>query len=58
MKVATKISLSLKEKQQLKKNVSSRTTPIRLAERSKIVLLAADGFTNQDIAKKIEHSSK
>ena len=53
MKVAAGITLSLKEKQRLKKNVNSRTTPIRLAERSKIVLLAADGFTNQDIAKKL-----
>ena len=52
MKVATKISLSLKEKQQLKKNVRSMTTPIRLAERSKIVVLAADGFTNQEIERR------
>lgn len=53
MKVATEISLSLKEKQQLRKNINSRTTPIRLVERSKIVLLGADGLTNQAIAKKM-----
>lgn len=54
MKVAAKISLSLEEKQQLKKNVRSRSTPIRLIERSKIVLLAEEGFTNQEIAKKLK----
>ena len=53
MKVATEISLSLKEKQQLRKNINSRITPVRLVERSKIVLLAADGFTNQAIAKEM-----
>lgn len=50
MRVAVEISLTLKEKQQLKKNVNSRTTPVRLVERSRIILLAADGFTNQEIA--------
>jgi transposase len=53
MKVAANISLSLKDKQQLRKHVSSRTTPVRLVERSKIVLLAAEGLTNQEIAGKL-----
>ena len=53
MKVAANISLSLKDKQQLRKHVSSRTTPVRLVERSKIVLLAAEVLTNQEIAGKL-----
>lgn len=54
MKVAAKISLSLEEQQQLKKNVRSRRTPIRLIERSRIVLLAEEGFTNKEIAEKLK----
>lgn len=47
------IHLTPKIKSQLEKNVKSRTTPIRLVERSKIVLLAADGVPNYRIAEEL-----
>ena len=34
-------------KKQLNKNMKSRKTPVRLVERSKIVLLAAEGTLNK-----------
>lgn len=53
MPAPIKIELSVEEKKQLEKNVKSRTTPIRLIERSRIVLLAAKGFPNYQIAEKL-----
>ena len=47
------------ERSKLKHNVRGRKTPVRLVERSKIVLLAHEGKTNQQIAKqlgKTEHT--
>lgn len=49
MRVAVKIELSEAEKQKLEKLSNSRSTSVRLAERSRIVLLAAQGWTNQRI---------
>lgn len=47
------IILSSKEKQQLEQNIKSRKTSVRLLERSKIVLLAAEGIPNYKIAEKL-----
>ena len=53
MAVAAKIVLTPEENRQLKKNVSSGKTPIQLVDRSKMILLAHQGFTNKDIAGKL-----
>ena len=53
MRVATTITLSDSEKKLLEKNTSSRAVPIRLAERSKIVLLSAKGLENKVIAQRL-----
>ena len=50
MRVAAKITLETKERGHLKQLSRSRSTSVRLAERSKIVLLAATGKTNGEIA--------
>lgn len=47
------INLSPQEKKQLEQNVRSRTSPVRLVERSKIVLLAATGTPNYKIAEEL-----
>lgn len=53
MRKAVKIELSDTEKQQLEKNTRSRVVPIRLVERSKIVLMASEGHENKVIAQKL-----
>ena len=53
MRVATTITLSDSEKKLLEKNTTSRAVPIRLAERSKIVLLSAGGLENKVIAQRL-----
>lgn len=53
MRVAVKLVLEEKEHQSLKRLSRSRSTSVRLAERSKIVLLAAQGLTNGEIAESL-----
>jgi len=53
MRVATTITLSDSEKKLLEKNTTSRAAPMRLAERSKIVLLSAKGLENKVIAQRL-----
>lgn len=53
MPAQVEIILSPEEKKQLEKNVKSRKTPVRLVERSKIVLLAAEETPNYQIAEKL-----
>jgi transposase len=48
------ITLSAQEKKQLEKNVRSKTTPVRLVERSRIILLAAKNVPNYKIAEELE----
>jgi transposase/transposase-like protein len=48
-----KVTLSDEERQELKRNLRSRKTSVRLLERSRIVLMAADGVPNYKIAKKL-----
>jgi transposase len=53
MRVAVKITLSDSDRQELEKNTKSRAVSIRLAQRSKIILLAAGGLENKTIAHKL-----
>lgn len=46
MAVVVSIILSPKEKALLERNTRSRKTSMRLQERSRIILLASEGFTN------------
>ncbi len=48
------ITLTAQEKKQLEKNVRSKTTPVRLVERSRIILLAAKNVPNYKIAEELE----
>jgi len=50
MRVAVDIELETQERQLLQRLSGSRSTSVRLAERSRIVLLAAQGKTNGEIA--------
>ena len=54
MRVATEIILTDSEKKILEKNVNSRAVSIRLCERSQIVLLAAGGLENKNIAQRLK----
>jgi transposase len=50
MRVAPEIRISAEEKGQLESFARGRSTPARLAQRAQIVLLAAAGKENQEIA--------
>ncbi len=53
MRVATRITLSASDKKVLQKNSRSKAVSIRLAERSQVVLLSAQGLENKVIAQKL-----
>jgi len=53
MRVAPKIELSPEEEKVLRKLAGGRSCSVRLAHRSAIVLLAADGLENGEIAEKL-----
>lgn len=53
MRIAAAIVLRDRERRRLQQYVSSRTTPVRLVERSKIALLANEGCDNQSIGKEL-----
>jgi len=53
MPTPTPINLTGEEKAMLKKNLRSGKTPVRLRERSEIVLLAASGLPNYKIAQRM-----
>ena len=53
MPAQIKITLSPEDKIQLTKNLKSRKTSIRLVERSKIILFAADDIPNYKIAEEL-----
>jgi transposase len=50
MRVASAISLPIETRRRLEKQLRGRSTPVRVAQRSRIVLLAADGLQNKQIA--------
>ncbi len=58
MRVAAKITLSETDRQILEKNTKSKAVSIRLSERSKIVLLSAEGLKNKDIAQRLNIAPK
>jgi transposase len=53
MRVAAKIELTDEERAELSKLVRSKRTSVRLAQRVRIVLLAADGMQNKEIAQRL-----
>ncbi len=53
MPAQVKVILSEEDQKRLTKNIRSRTTPTRLVERSKIVLLASQGKPNYKIAEEL-----
>jgi DNA-binding NarL/FixJ family response regulator len=50
MRVAPEIVLTDEERAELTRLVGSKLTSVRLMQRARIVLLAAEGFQNKDIA--------
>lgn len=54
MRVAPEISLSPEEKKILGNLACGRSCPVRLAQRASIILLAADGLKNQEIAEQLK----
>lgn len=58
MRVAKQIQLTDEEQTRLRKWSRGRSTPARLVLRAKIVLLAAEGRMNQDIAAELNTSKK
>ena len=53
VRVAPKIALTDDERDELMKLVRSKLTSVRLMQRARIVLLAADGMLNKDIAQEL-----
>ena len=54
MRVAPEIILSDDERAELSKLMRSKLSSVRLAQRARIVLLAADGMQNKDIAQQLD----
>src|ERR1035441_6007824 len=54
MRVATAIALSDETRLRLEKLARGRSTPVRIVQRSRIVLLAGDGLQNKQIAERME----
>src|SRR5690606_33805878 len=54
MNTAVDIDLSQEEKRLLEKTIRSRSAPVRLIERSKIVLMASQGQSNIEIAERMK----
>ena len=53
MRVAPKIVLTDEERVELSKLARSQLSSVRLMQRARIVLLAADGMQNKDIAQQL-----
>ena len=58
MRRAPTIKLDIPVRKELERLSRSRSVAVRLAERSRIVLLAAGGLDNQEIAAKLDITSK
>ncbi len=54
MPAQVKVTMTDEEREQLERNVRSRKTSVRLLDRSKIVLMAADGVPNYRISQELE----
>lgn len=57
MRVACEIVLTDEERGELKRLVRSKLTRVKLVQRARIVLLAADGMQNKDIADQLSARS-
>ena len=53
MRVAREIVLTDEERGELKKLVGSKLTSVRLAQRARIVVLAAEGMLSKDLAEQL-----
>jgi transposase len=53
MRIAEKVELSEAQREELERLVRSRTAPVRLASRAKMVLMAADGKQDQQIGEEL-----
>ena len=51
MRVAAEIALSKEERRRLETWASTRSTSVRLRERARIVLMAAEGMMNREDAR-------
>ena len=49
MRIAAKVELSEAQRKQLKTWATGQTIPVRLAERAKMILLAAQGKTDKQL---------
>ncbi len=58
MRIAVAIELTAEVRATLTRLATSRRSQVRVAERARIVLLAADGWQNNDIAKKLGTTEK
>lgn len=56
MRVAIKIELTSEQRRQLEAAARSRSVALRVVERARIVLLAADGLSNDEIARRLSMS--
>ena len=50
MRVAARLELTEDQRRQVERYAQSRSTPVRVAQRAKVVLLAGDGKQNKEIA--------
>src|SRR5260370_24071532 len=53
MRIAAKVELSEAQRRQLEPWAAGRTIPVRLAERAKMILLAAQGQTDKEIGEQL-----
>jgi transposase len=53
MRVARPVELNLEQRSTLERHARARSVPARLVERARIVLLAADGFQDKQIAEEL-----
>src|SRR5713101_8277603 len=53
MRVAPEVKLSIEQQQELEKLARGRTVTVRLAQRAKMVLMAASGLTDSAIAEEL-----
>ena len=58
MRVASAIAFSDEARLRLEKLARGRSTPVRIVQRSRIVLLAGDGLQNKRIAERMEIDRK
>ena len=58
MRIAAAVALNPEQRQALERMARARSMPARLVERAKIVLLAADGLENKQIAQRMNMTPK